>query len=58
MSKLTEAGFVPYLTTIGGSGLGMRGSSESIGSVGDEFPTKDGEALGQWMESRQGWLYV
>jgi hypothetical protein len=59
MSRLTEAGFVPYLTTIGGSGLGMLGSSESsAGAMVGEFSSKDGEELAQWVESRGGWLYV
>jgi len=58
VSKLTEAGFVPYLTTIGGSGLGVRDCSGSMGAIGDEFLCKESEELGQWVESRQGWRYV
>ena len=61
MSKLREAGFVPYLTTIGGSGLGVLETleSESTGDIGSgDFSSKDREELAQWVESRQGWLYV
>jgi mevalonate kinase len=58
VSKLTEAGFVPYLTTIGGSGLGMRNCSGNMGAIGDEFSCKESEELGQWAESIQGWTYV
>lgn len=58
MCKLTEAGFVPYLTTIGGSGLGALSSEESVGAIADGFSTKDREELAEWVENRQGWLYV
>ena len=58
MCKLREAGFVPYLTTIGGSGLGALSSGESVGAVTDGFSTKDREELAEWVENRQGWLYV
>jgi len=58
MSTLTKAGFVPYLTTIGGSGLGVLNASESMAAIGGEFSTKGREELAQWVESRQGWLYV
>lgn len=58
MSKLTEAGFVPYLTTIGGSGLGALDLPEGVGAITSGFSCKDGEELAQWVENRQGWLYV
>ena len=49
---------MPYLTTIGGSGLGVLNASESMAAIGGEFSTKGREELAQWVESRQGWLYV
>ena len=58
MSKLSAAGFVPYLTTIGGSGLGLRNCSESEGAISDEFSCKASEELVQWVEGGQGWIYV
>ena len=58
VSKLSAAGFAPYLTTIGGSGLGLRNCSESEGAISDEFSCKASEELVQWVESGQGWIYV
>lgn len=58
MAKLTEAGFVPYLTAIGGSGLGMLNSPERTEAIGGEFSSKACEELAQWVEGRQGWQYV
>jgi len=58
MSKLTEAGFVPYLTTIGGSGLGALNSPESVGVITGGFSSKARDELAQWVENLQGWLYV
>ena len=74
IETLTSSGFQPYLTSVGGSGLGILspydpanytsdypsalGHSDQQHSLHGTFQTKAVEALTAWAEKRGRWLYV
>ena len=63
MDKLTEAGYQPYLTTVGGSGLGVYPvvgdpSLEEREELKAAFVEEPGKTLSKWAEKQGGWLYV
>jgi hypothetical protein len=66
---LTSSGFHPYLTSVGGSGLGIlspydpanytSGGPSAVGpSLREVFEIKGVEELTAWAEQRGRWLYV
>lgn len=63
MDKLTEAGYHPYLTTVGGSGLGVYPvvgdpSLEEREELQSSFVAEPRQGLAKWAEKQGGWLYV
>ena len=63
MDKLVEAGYQPYLTTVGGSGLGVYPvtgdpTSEEKEKLHQEFVVQSRMGLAKWAEEQGGWLYV
>ena len=71
--ELTSSGFRPYLTSVGGSGLGIlspydpanyavtspKGESpDHQPSLRDVFETQEIEELTAWAEQRGRWMYV
>lgn len=73
MESLTGSGFRPYLTSVGGSGLGIlspydpanyavsspnRENPDQPPSLRDAFEGKKIEELAEWAEQRGRWLYV
>lgn len=61
VTALKDAGFVPYLTSVGGSGLGILPSnSAGVTSSADWslFSDKDSAEFGSWVEGRGRWLFV
>ncbi|KIM33447.1 hypothetical protein M408DRAFT_326161 [Serendipita vermifera MAFF 305830] len=63
VDKLTEAGYRPYLTTVGGSGLGVYPvvgdpSPEEREELKAAFVEEPRDNLAKWAEKQGGWLYV
>jgi hypothetical protein len=60
-AALSELGFVPYLTAVGGSGLGVLPPSRAhpgAAESADAFTKSSAPALAEWAEARGRWLYV
>lgn len=63
MEKLVESGYQPYMTTVGGSGLGvypMEGdpTPEEKEEFKLAFMEQDRMSLAKWAEGQGQWLYV
>lgn len=58
LTALREAGFEPYLTSVGGSGLGVLPSSASGEGQWAGFSEKSAGEFGPWVEGRGRWLFV
>ncbi|KAF8322620.1 cystathionine beta-lyase [Clavulina sp. PMI_390] len=61
LSSLREAGFEPYLTNVGGSGLGVLPSSSPLAqdvAGWESLSDKPLEEFSAWVEGRGRWLYV
>jgi hypothetical protein len=63
MDKLIESGYHPYMTTVGGSGLGVYPVSgdptpEERDELKLQFMDKDRLELAKWAENQGQWLYV
>lgn len=73
VDALTSSGFTPYLTSVGGSGLGVLSpydpanyavtssnpeNSDQPASLREAFEGKKIEELAGWAEQRGRWLYV
>jgi hypothetical protein len=70
IEALTSSGFRPYLTSVGGSGLGVlspydpanyavaSSNSDQPASLREAFEGKKIEELAEWAEQRGRWLYV
>jgi len=61
--KLVEAGYHPYLTTVGGSGLGVYPvtgdpTPEEKEDLKMAFIEEPRSTLAKWAEKQGGWLYV
>lgn len=61
--KLVEAGYNTYLTSVGGSGLGVYPVSGDPSNLAQDnlkqvFINKAKIELASWAESQGGWLYV
>lgn len=62
-NKLDEAGYKTYLTTVGGSGLGVYPVPGDVPTLGNDnlkesFTSKPRGELATWAEGQGGWLYV
>lgn len=70
IEALTSSGFQPYLTSVGGSGLGVLSpydpanyavaseNPDRPASLREAFEGKNIEELAGWAEQRGRWLYV
>lgn len=73
VEALTSSGFRPYLTSVGGSGLGVLSpydpanyavassnaeNADQPPSLREAFEGKNIEELAEWAEQRGRWLYV
>lgn len=60
LSDLRESGFRPYVTSVGGAGLGILGSVERDATPGASRAIHDVEAEGlqSWAEQAGQWLYI
>ena len=62
VAALSDAKFVPYLTAVGGSGLGVLPTDRATGERGpkvlEAFEKSQGLALHEWADARGRWLYV
>lgn len=70
MEALTGSGFRPYLTSVGGSGLGVlspydpanyavaSSNPDQSPSLREAFEGKSIEELAGWAEQRGRWLYI
>ena len=70
IEALTSSGFRPYLTSVGGSGLGVlspydpakyavaSSNPDQPASLREAFEGKKIEELAEWAEQRGRWLYV
>ncbi|CCO33914.1 mevalonate kinase [Rhizoctonia solani AG-1 IB] len=67
LNDLRSAGFVPYSTAVGGSGLGIfhphsgegrPGPADQTSEAGEAFAKVETGDLGAWAEGVGRWLYV
>jgi hypothetical protein len=63
MDKLSEGGYHPYLTTVGGSGLGVypvtgEPTLQEKEELQSAFVDQPRTSLAKWAEEQGGWLYV
>lgn len=70
LSELRESGFRPYLTSVGGAGLGILSDGKALDveapGAGETnhvplrkaFHDVDAEQLETWAERAGGWLYI
>ena len=61
--KLVESGYQPYMTTVGGSGLGVypvegNPTPEEKVKLTQAFISQPRTSLATWAEEQGGWLYV
>lgn len=61
LSELRESGFRPYVTSVGGAGLGILGEALEVApeeTIPPTFHHVEAEGLESWAEQAGQWLYI
>ena len=58
VKSVTEQGFVPYATSVGGSGLGILSPYRDGEEEVEDIRTVEGDRLSSWAESKGRWLFT